>query len=117
MKCPTCDADTVSIEGIKRTYECGYSVSESFADNDWEIHADCPKFIERLSAQMADMDDPTVYLIESHLLGRIFFDVTTETWCSDIKSATMFKRYKHARAICRMLSSRNTVQRYNKEEL
>jgi hypothetical protein len=72
-----------------------------------------------LDLQLKDMDDPVRFVIVSRismkLKWQLFFNIADETWCSEINSATIFKREKYARAICEILNEgkedRNIIAR------
>ena len=62
-----------------------------------------PEEIRELKRRVKDLDDPVRYVIHSDLLPagrwRLFLNVSDDTWCDDINTATLFKRYRYARAV------------------
>ena len=57
---------------------------------------------------MKDSHDPIRYIIVANVLSKAkwkhYFNVSDETWCSEIDSATTFKRKNHALAILKTLN-------------
>jgi len=72
--------------------------------------ADMKKAKKELDTRMKDSKDPIRYIIVSDLFPKgkwqLYFNVSDETWCSDLDSATTFKRETHALAILRTLNTR-----------
>lgn len=64
------------------------------------------KVKKELSMRIKDHDDPIRFIIISRLSSKwqYYFNVSDETWCSDIDSATIFKREKYALALLKLLS-------------
>jgi len=58
---------------------------------------------QELDNSVKDLENPIRYVIVSMLSRemkwKLFFNISDETWCSDIDSATVFKREEHALAI------------------
>lgn len=69
---------------------------------------DVRNFKKELKIQITDMDDPIRYIIVSRILPKTkwqcYFNVSDETWCNEINSATIFKRDKYAEAVLKTLS-------------
>lgn len=61
-----------------------------------------------LNKSVKDSEDPIRYIIVSDILSdrkwQHYFDVSTETWCNEIDSATIFKREKYALAVLKALN-------------
>lgn len=61
-----------------------------------------------LDKSVKDLEDPIRYIIVSDILSnrkwQHYFDVSTETWCNEIDTATIFKRKKYALAILKTLN-------------
>ncbi len=59
--------------------------------------------VEELNRRIADLEDPTRYMIRSDLGNSgsfiLWYDVTDSTWCSDQITGTMFKREDQAEAV------------------
>ncbi len=72
--------------------------------------ADIKKAKKELEITVKDSEDPIRYIIVSDLFSttkwRFYFNVSDETWCSEIDSATTFKRETHALAILKTLNTR-----------
>ncbi len=70
--------------------------------------AEIKKFNKELVAQNEDYKDPVRFIIVSKLLPgskwQLFFNLSDDTWCSDIDSATIFKRENYASAMLKALS-------------
>ena len=62
-----------------------------------------PEQIRELKKRVKDLEDPVRYVIHSDLLPggrwRMFLNVSDDTWCDDINTATSFKRPHYARAV------------------
>ena len=62
-----------------------------------------PEQIRELKRRVKDLEDPIRYVIHSDLLPggrwRMFLNVSDDTWCDDINTATPFKRSHCARAV------------------
>ncbi len=76
--------------------------------SEMEIHEfdfDCPpddmsvEDIEELQRRVDDLHDPTRYVIASKIFWTVYYDVSTDCWCEDITSATLFKRKKYAEVV------------------
>nr|NQU90358.1 hypothetical protein [Bacteroidota bacterium] len=61
-----------------------------------------------LDKSVKDLEDPIRYIIVSDFLSdrkrQHYFNVSTETWCNEIDTATIFKRKKYALAILKALN-------------
>ncbi len=72
--------------------------------------ADIKKAKKELDIIVKDSEDPIRYVIVSDLFSKTkwqhYFNVSDETWCSEIDSATIFKREGHALAILKTLNSK-----------
>ncbi|MFQ5686126.1 MAG: DUF6557 family protein [Candidatus Scalindua sp.] len=72
--------------------------------------ADIKKAKKELEITVKDSEDPIRYIIVSDLFSttkwQFYFNVSDETWCSEIDSATTFKRVTHALAILKTLNTR-----------
>ena len=72
--------------------------------------ADMKKAKKELDTRMKDTKDPIRYIIVSDLLPKgkwqLYFNVSDETWCNELDSATTFKREVHALAILKTLNTR-----------
>ena len=66
------------------------------------------KVRKELDNSVNDHEDPIRYVIVSimslELKWKLFFNISDETWCDEIDSATIFKREKHALAILKTLN-------------
>ena len=75
------------------------------------LESDVRKFKNELGRRIKDHDDPIKYIIVSRILPKskwqCYFNVSDETWCSDIDSATVFKREKYALAVLKALGRKN----------
>lgn len=65
---------------------------------------------KELDIRVKDSNDPIRYIIVSNFSSNIkwqyYFNVSDETWCSEINSATVFKRKNHALAIVKTLNGK-----------
>tara|TARA_B100000315_G_scaffold84339_1_gene77302 strand:+ start:749 stop:1426 length:678 start_codon:yes stop_codon:yes gene_type:complete len=63
---------------------------------------------KELNTSMKDSQDPIRYIIVANFLYKAkwqyYFNVSDETWCNEINSATTFKRKNHALAILKTLN-------------
>lgn len=70
--------------------------------------AEIKKVIKELDTSVKDSQDPIRYIIVANFLSKAkwqhYFNVSDETWCSEIDSATTFKRKNHALAILKTLN-------------
>jgi hypothetical protein len=66
------------------------------------------KVRKEIDESVNDHKDPIRYVIVSilslELEWKLFFNISDETWCDEIDSATIFKREKHALAILKTLN-------------
>jgi hypothetical protein len=62
-----------------------------------------PEQIRELKRRVKDLEDSVRYVIHSDLLAagrwRLFFNVSDDTWCDDLNTATLFKRSRYARVV------------------
>ncbi|OHE17626.1 MAG: hypothetical protein A2X96_12140 [Syntrophobacterales bacterium GWC2_56_13] len=62
-----------------------------------------PEQIRELKRRVKDLEDPVRYVIHSDLLPagrwRLFLNVSDDTWCDDINTATLFKGPRYALAV------------------
>lgn len=62
-----------------------------------------PEQIRELKRRVKDLEDPVRYVIHSDFLSagrwRMFLNVSDDTWCDYINTATLFKRSRHAEAV------------------
>ncbi|MBA7700251.1 hypothetical protein ES703_108961 [subsurface metagenome] len=62
-----------------------------------------PEQIQELKRRVKDLENPVRYVIHSDLLRtgrrRMFLNVSDDTWCDDINTATLFKRPRYAGAV------------------
>jgi len=81
---------------VKSTKQCDKTELEENLDLS-------PEQIRELKRRVKDMEDPVRYVIHNDLLPagrwRMFFNVSDDTWCDDINTATLFKRARYARAV------------------
>lgn len=102
----------------------GSSLSESILSNytkeeiishclfDMTFHgfseAEIKKVNKELDIRVNDSQDPIRYIIVANFLSKTkwqhYFNVSDETWCSEIDSATIFKRENHALTILKTLN-------------
>ena len=102
----------------------GSSLSESILNNytkeeiishclfDMTFHgfseSEIKKVKKELDIRVKDSQDPIRYIIVSNFSSitkwQHYFNVSDETWCSEIDSATIFKREEHALAILKTLN-------------
>ena len=65
------------------------------------------KVNKELDIQMNDSQDPIRYIIVSDfslkMKWKLYFNISDETWCDDIDTATIFKRKEYASAILKTL--------------
>lgn len=70
--------------------------------------AEIKKVKKELDTRVKDSQDPIRYIIVSNILSKAkwqyYFNVSDETWCSEIDSATIFKRQNHALAILKTIN-------------
>ncbi len=70
--------------------------------------AEIKKFKKELDIRVKDSEDSIRYIIVSNLSSKLkwqhYFNISDETWCSEIDSATIFKRESHALAILKTLN-------------
>ncbi len=63
---------------------------------------------QKLDMKVKDLENPIRYVIVSMFYmepkWKLFFNISDETWCSDIDSASVFKREEHAIAILNILN-------------
>lgn len=63
---------------------------------------------QELDMRVKDHENPIRYVIVSmfsmEAKWKLFFNISDETWCSDIDSASVFKRKEHALAILKILN-------------
>ena len=59
--------------------------------------------IHELKRRIKDHENPVRYVIYSEIIPngrrRLFLDISDDTWCDDINSATLFKREHIAKAV------------------
>ena len=102
----------------------GSSISESTLNNytkeeiishclfDMTFHgfseAETKKARKKLDKSIKDHESRVRYVIvsvlSSELKWKLFFNISDETWCSELDTATIFKRRKHAMAILKTLN-------------
>ena len=67
-----------------------------------------PEQIRELKRRIADHRNPVRYVIYSDLLPggrwRLFFNVSADTFCDELDTATLFKREHVARAVAKVYS-------------
>jgi len=78
----------------------------STQEEDLEITKEESREIRR---RVKDHEDPVRYMVVSRLLPRwkLWFDVSSETYCDKIEAGTLFKRRKYADAILEQLCQDN----------
>jgi len=72
--------------------------------------AEIKKARKKLDNSIKDHESRIRYVIvsvlSSELKWKLFFNISDETWCSELDTATIFKRKKHALAILNTLNKR-----------
>lgn len=74
------------------------------------------KIRKNLDKSVKDSKDPIRYIIVSDFLSdrkwQLYFNVSSETWCNEIDTATAFKRKKYALAILKVLGKGKDKSRF-----
>ena len=82
---------------------------ETELEEDLELQ---PEQIRELKRRVKDMEDAVRYVIHNDFLPagrwRMFFNVSDDTWCDDINTATLFKRARYAWAVIQRLGISTT---------
>jgi len=97
-------------EGILSNYTKEEIISHCLFDMTFHgfSEVEIRKVKKELAIRVKDSKDPIRYIIVSNLSSKPkwqhYFNVSDETWCSEIDSATIFKRKSHALAILEALN-------------
>jgi hypothetical protein len=75
--------------------------------------------LREIRRRVQDHDDPVRYMVVSRLLPnwKLWFDVESDCYCSDIDSGTAFKRRDQAAAVLRALGKGSKARRARDLEL
>jgi len=80
--------------------KCKKQRDDAESEDDFDLS---PEQIRELKRRVRDLDNRVRYVIHSDLLPagrwRLFLNVSDDTWCDDIETATLFKRPRYARAV------------------
>ena len=90
------------------------SGSASSRRDDWDDEALTPAQIRELKRRVADLDDPTRYLLVSRLGPRfaLYYNVSDDVYAmNDPRGGTLFKRRDAAVAVKRMLGQQIQIVR------
>ncbi|MFK5948921.1 MAG: hypothetical protein QM500_09165 [Methylococcales bacterium] len=70
-----------------------------------------PEFVREINRRVKDHDNPVRYVIYSQIVPngkhRFYFNITDNTFCETLETATLFKREYMAKAIVKAYSVEN----------